>query len=195
MTSLDAYGRLALENLKLQARVAELEREVERYREDATTDPLTGLLNRRGFERAATRAIKRAGRNGGVPPISVILLDLDHFKRLNDTHGHAAGDLALRRVGQVAQDFARETDAAVRWGGEEILVVTENELAGAEAAAERLRLAIEGLELPFSRVTASLGVAQWDGRFTDEPLGTAIQAADRALYEAKAAGRNRVRTA
>lgn len=167
---------------RLRRRVAELE-------EQAVTDPLTGLLNRRGADAALRRILKRRGRGGRA---SLIMLDLDRFKALNDSLGHGAGDAALRAVGEAVRGALRETDAAARWGGEEVLVVVEDCLEGALATAERLRAAIRGLDLRAPEgtrfaVRASAGVAEVGAGGFEE----ALRAADGALYRAKALGRDR----
>jgi diguanylate cyclase (GGDEF)-like protein len=124
-----------------------------------------------------------------------LLIDIDHFKKVNDTHGHPAGDAVLRGVAAVARAQARETDLVARYGGEEMAVVLpETDAAGARTIAERLRAAVEGTahatEHGTLRVTISVGVATWPGggQTAEELLTTA----DRALYRAKQTGRNRV---
>jgi diguanylate cyclase (GGDEF)-like protein len=131
-----------------------------------------------------------------------VLLDIDHFKKVNDTFGHPAGDAVLRGVAAVAQAQARETDAVARYGGEEIaLVLPETDAAGARTIAERLRAAVEASEHPTERgrlrCTVSIGVATL--QLASAPAGgdvdALIEAADAALYRAKKAGRNRVESA
>lgn len=172
------------ENTRLRNRIETLE-------EQATTDPLTGLLNRRGAAAAFERMAHRQGRTGSR--LAAVLIDLDHFKRLNDTQGHKAGDDVLRLTGEVIRHHLRATDAGVRWGGEELLVLTENGLNGARLLAERLRLAVMMTAPQFGPepVTASLGVAE---RVDHLNLHDLVANADRALYRAKDDGRNRVRT-
>jgi len=159
----------------------------------ATTDGLTGLLNRRTLSAQLAARVREAQRYRR--PLSLVLLDVDHFKKVNDTHGHPAGDAVLRGVAAVARAQARETDLVARYGGEELAVVLpETDAAGARAIAERLRAAVEGTshvtEQGPLRVTVSVGVATWPGggQNPDELLTTA----DRALYRAKQTGRNRV---
>lgn len=175
-------------------RIRELEREVERLRAVATRDPLTGALNRRGLSEFMEAAVKRAYRSQGST-VSAILVDLDYFKALNDAHGHDVGDQVLCRAVEAMQGQVRASDALGRWGGEEFLVVAEEGLAGAMELAERLRWAIEwGVDshgLP--GVTASFGVAEFDGTVEDAPMASTVKCADMALYQAKADGRNRVR--
>ncbi|HYV68079.1 MAG TPA: diguanylate cyclase, partial [Myxococcales bacterium] len=159
----------------------------------ATTDGLTGLLNRRTFGTQLAARVREAQRYRR--PLSLLLLDVDHFKKVNDTHGHPAGDAVLRGVAAVARAQARETDLVARYGGEELAVVLpETDAAGARAIAERLRAAVESTAHATDqgplRVTISVGVATWPGggQTGDELLTTA----DRALYRAKQTGRNRV---
>lgn len=160
----------------------------------ANTDVLTGLANRRQFMVSLRREVGRSHRYGRT--VSLILLDLDHFKSVNDTYGHPAGDGVLRAVGLVLRDISREMDVPARLGGEELAVLLpETEAEGARAVAERLRRKLAALEHAGPdgsrfRVTASLGVAELAAAG-----GTAERlhhAADRALYEAKAGGRDRV---
>jgi len=160
----------------------------------ATSDPLTGVWNRREFMRLANQEWVRATRYRR--PLSVLMLDVDHFKRVNDTYGHAAGDTVLIRVAKVCIDGLREQDIFGRLGGEEFAaVLPEADLAGAMEVAERLRQRIAEVAVASAggasiRVTASVGVAL--GRGTDISIEHLLQRADDALYRAKASGRNRV---
>jgi two-component system cell cycle response regulator len=155
----------------------------------ARTDPLTELANRRGFAEAAERELSRARRSGA--PLTVVVLDIDHFKRINDVHGHAAGDRVIRRVARRVADTARRSDVVARWGGEELIVLLpDTDLEGGRRFAERVR---EGLVPPAAdlpRVTLSAGVAEL---LPDESLDDAIRRADERLYVAKAEGRDTVR--
>ncbi len=155
----------------------------------AYTDALTGLLNRH----AQALVERRLRRDQAMrPPASVLLLDLDHFKQVNDSLGHAAGDSVLRTAAQTLRRALRRGDDALRWGGEEFLVVLPGtRLADAVAVAEKLRVVLDGMAAP-SHVTASVGVAEMG---TEESLTDAVARADRALYGAKAEGRNCVRAA
>ena len=155
-------------------------------------DPLTGLTNRRGMEEHLARAISAARRH--EHPVAILMVDVDHFKSVNDEHGHAAGDRVLEQLGSVMAGVVRAEDVIGRWGGEEfVAVLPETELAEALALAERLRATVAEARpvLPGGRrlaVTVSIGVsASIDGTL-DERLALA----DAALYEAKAAGRDRV---
>ena len=164
----------------------EQERLAERERQ-STTDPLTGLFNRRGAEAAAARERSRAERAGA--PLSLVVFDIDHFKRVNDTHGHAAGDLVLRAVADVLTAEARVTDVIARWGGEEFLAVLPGGIDGARSYAERTRAAVAALEVPVTwPLTLSAGVAELA---LGEPFEAALARADARLYEAKRTGRDR----
>src|SRR5690348_4872051 len=158
--------------------------------EAAFTDHLTGLANRRRFERQLEREVGRVERF--AHPFTLLMLDIDNFKKLNDTFGHDAGDDAIRRLSRVLREGTRGIDLAARIGGEEfaVLLVETNQQAAMEVA-ERLRLAIRSLKIPSGeQVTASFGVAECP---TDAQTAAGIlKAADVALYEAKREGRDRV---
>ena len=179
------------------AALTESRRLQEQYRRHASVDPLTGLYNRRWFREVMPRLMRRMAMK--PLPLSVVMADVDHFKRFNDEYGHQAGDYVLFVVAEVLRTRLRPTDLVVRYGGEEFVVVLpETALEGASVAADRVRRAIEqtALATPDGRalptVTLSLGVAQMhDG---DDLVGL-IDAADGALYAAKRAGRNRVELA
>jgi len=159
----------------------------------ATMDALTGLLNRRAFLDAVDRERARADRH--ALPFSLMLLDLDHFKAVNDSRGHAAGDAVLKGTARVLLGVARRSDIVARWGGEEFVVaLPQTGEAGARIAAERVRRAIAeaqhiGPNGEALRVTASIGVSSAEDTWAVE---TIIAAADTAMYSAKARGRNRV---
>ena len=164
------------------------EREAELERA-AATDPLTGLLNRAVFGRAAKEAMA-AARNG--TPSTLAILDLDHFKAINDTHGHAVGDSALLMVADLLREHVRGDDALGRIGGEEFAVLFRGLAHGAAApVCDRLRILLSEQRLPGSEigVTMSAGLAELCPGFGLDPI---FEAADRALYRAKAAGRNRI---
>ena len=161
----------------------------------ARTDSLTGLGNRRKMDEDLE--IFRARRDRYQQPFGVALFDLDHFKTLNDTAGHAAGDEALRQVASVIRRELREADMAYRYGGEELLVILPTGIRRVAAAAERIRKAVEAAAIPHpgrpgpgAVVTCSAGVAAADG----DPA-SALTAADAALYRAKSEGRNCVAVA
>ena len=158
---------------------------------DALTDPLTALGNRRRLEQQSEALVGSARRNGW--PVSVMLLDLDHFKAINDRWGHAAGDDVLRATARLCSDALREHDVLVRWGGEEFAIVLPRcDLAAAERIAERIHTALRTTSVAppgGAPVTASIGIAlhQHDeASFVD-----AMNRADAAMYRAKTAGRNR----
>ena len=158
----------------------------------ASTDVLTGLFNRLKLGRLLDAEIARAQRY--ATPLAVILLDIDHFKKINDTRGHQVGDDVLRELAQRLVSSLRACDAVARWGGEEFLVMLPNSpLAAGRECAEKLRAAVA--DCPFAampRVTASFGVAELE---KGEPRDTLINRADQALYRAKDNGRNRVECA
>ncbi|MEW6777497.1 MAG: GGDEF domain-containing protein [Bdellovibrionota bacterium] len=169
----------------------ELEELNERLAVLARHDPLTSLANAGAFHEELERELARADRTG--QPLSLVLLDLDFFKKVNDQHGHLTGDQVLRRVGMILEREIRTGDLAARYGGEELaLILPGNNLEQAAQAAERVRRAIEEGgkqgEIPVP-ITASFGVAQ--AAPADSLLGLFARA-DRALYRAKAEGRNRV---
>jgi diguanylate cyclase (GGDEF)-like protein len=160
-------------------------------RQMASRDSLTGVLSRRAFKEEAQRMVALALRHHQA--LSCIAIDLDHFKSINDTYGHAAGDIVLARVAKACASEIRETDLLGRLGGEEFAVIMPQ--TGSESAleiAERLRVAIEGLLPEFGAgavaITASFGIAALDP--TTRDLDTLLQHADAAMYEAKRAGRN-----
>lgn len=158
--------------------------------EQASTDHLTGLANRRRFERQLEREVARTARHGR--PFTLITLDIDHFKRVNDTHGHEAGDDAIKGIARVLQQGTRGIDLAARIGGEEFAVIlTETNLAGAMDVAERLRLAVKTVEVPgVGQIAASFGVAECPTQA--ETARELLARADVALYDAKRQGRDRV---
>ena len=164
--------------------------------QQATTDSLTQLSNRRHAVECANLEIKKAQRQG--QPLSFVLIDLDHFKKINDTYGHEKGDLVLKRVASVLNQICRKTDVVSRFGGEEfLLILPGTNLTGAEVGSEKIRKALENNVYEdfteITQVTASFGVAQWQEGETD--FMTTLRRADRALYEAKNKGRNQVRVA
>jgi diguanylate cyclase (GGDEF)-like protein len=183
VVGLAADAASAIENAKLFGQVQQL----------AITDEVTGLHNRRHLLELAEREFERARRYGH--PLSAIMLDIDHFKQVNDTFGHAVGDEVLRGVAVRCQKNLREIDLLGRYGGEEFLVLLpENDPEGTRNAAERLRLCVADAAMDTSRgpvaVTISLGIAVSSGDCPN--LTTLINRADMAMYAAKAAGRDRV---
>jgi diguanylate cyclase (GGDEF)-like protein len=182
----------ALATRRLRMERDETLRELRRL---SLTDDLTGLYNSRHFMDQVQRELARAGRYGHA--VSLIVLDLDHFKRVNDSHGHQEGDRVLRRVADALQRSIREPDTAYRCGGEEFaVIVPETTGQSATVLAKRILAAtairVNGTGGPPIDVTASLGIAQWQGK---EDAWALVHRADMAMYEAKRAGRNRIVTA
>jgi diguanylate cyclase (GGDEF)-like protein len=162
----------------------------ETEREAATLDPLSGLPMRAKFEEEALALQQKAREQGAA--LSLIIVDIDHFKRINDTHGHAAGDQVIEAFGRLLSGALRPKDLCGRIGGEEFCIIAfKCDGANAGALAGRLRNAINSLMVPWStqelRVTGSFGAAQWD---LHEPYSEAFKRADEALYKAKRAGRD-----
>ncbi|HWA76707.1 MAG TPA: diguanylate cyclase [Polyangiaceae bacterium] len=158
----------------------------------AAVDPLTGLKNRRSFLELANIEVARSSRYG--LPMSVLLLDVDHFKSINDSHGHAGGDQVLSAISASLRKQLRTPDLAARWGGEEfVIALPSTDCAGAQVVAERLRESVERLPISYEKtsisVTISLGLAELR---PGESLESVIDRADRAMYGAKVGGRNRV---
>jgi diguanylate cyclase (GGDEF)-like protein len=169
-------------------------RDKEKQKELAERDGLTGLYNRRAFTELLGQAVAREDRSA-AGRLSLIILDLDHFKKLNDTYGHPAGDAALKSAAEVLRRHLRKGDQAARYGGEEFVVILPSaDEEGARHQAERVRKALAGHQLVFEgariSMTASFGLAVWPGD-GKEPEAL-LASADRALYAAKQAGRNRV---
>ena len=158
---------------------------------EARIDALTGLANRRALEEILAAEISRAQRF--AHQLAVVLLDLDRFKEINDSFGHAAGDVMLRAVSRLLTSLARQGDTVARWGGEEFVVVLpETDLAGAQRFAERLRRTIEAHAVGEMKTSASCGVATM---LPEDSVEELLGAADQALYQAKSNGRNRTESA
>ncbi|MBL8381426.1 MAG: diguanylate cyclase [Burkholderiales bacterium] len=176
---------LALANVRLR----------ESLREQSIRDPLTGLHNRRYLEESLSRELARSARDG--QPLAVFMLDVDHFKRYNDAHGHDAGDAALRELGRELRKCARGSDIVCRYGGEEFVVVlVDADGAAAGAWSERLMQNVRALEVRLGNrvlppITVSMGLALFP-QHADDPAAL-LHAADEALYEAKRDGRDRLR--
>jgi diguanylate cyclase (GGDEF)-like protein len=180
-----------LDLLRSRARtLLDFKRYLDSCEEAAFTDHLTGLANRRRFERQLEREVARTERYGH--PFCLLLLDLDNFKQVNDTHGHDAGDEALRRVGEAIQSGTRGIDTGARIGGDEFAVILpETPLDRGIEVAERLRSAVGALVIkPVGRLSVSLGLAELPACARDRDA--LRESADAALYEAKRAGRDRV---
>lgn len=167
----------------------EIQRAMEQLEQAASTDRLTGAWNRRHFEEAAQSEMALAKRRGD--PLSLIMFDFDHFKRINDTFGHGTGDMVLVTMAQTVREHLRASDALIRWGGEEFVVMLPTtSLDGALALAEKLRAAVAAVAYPeVGRVTVSLGVALFA---SGEGITSWVERADAALYRAKELGRNQV---
>lgn len=181
----------------LEARAGEvrlLARELQRAQTESVIDPLSGLSNRRGFERAAA---EMSGPRGDLCGAALLLADIDHFKQVNDTYGHVLGDKVLRVVAQTMRDNIKGRDLAARIGGEEFaILMSQTTLQGAKAVAEQLRSAVAkgrihqtGNRGVVGSITLSVGVAVAQ---PGETLDSLMQRADKALYAAKREGRNRV---
>lgn len=192
-------GQIALHTEQLEERIRQRTRELEeanrKLEEMARTDVLTGLFNRRTFDEQLRLEIMRSKRSG--LPLSLLMLDVDHFKHYNDTHGHQAGDKVLREIGQILKQRLRATDYPCRYGGEEFAVILPDvPYEDALKLAEEVRLLVEAHPFdheetqPGGKLTVSIGVATYPGHGRDE--ASLIEAADRALYLAKERGRNRV---
>jgi diguanylate cyclase (GGDEF)-like protein len=178
---------LALANLQLR----------EELHAQSIRDPLTGLFNRRYLEESLKQLLHFARRK--KQPLGMIMLDVDYFKRFNDTYGHDAGDLVLQKIAAYLQNNIRGSDIACRYGGEEmIIILPEASLENTRQRAEQLRAGIKGLKIrhnnqSLDKITVSLGVSAYpeNGNSSQE----LFEAADSALYQAKAQGRDRVITA
>jgi len=175
------------ETLKLERQA--LARANEHLRQLAHTDTLTGTMNRYRIEHQVQMALANAQRYD--QPLSLLLFDIDHFKQVNDSLGHEAGDQVLKRLVTCVEGGLREGDQLGRWGGEEFLVLVPNtRSADAMVLAERLRRAVEATDFELGRaITVSIGVAEWR---SDDSLKSLLERADRAMYKAKYLGRNRV---
>jgi diguanylate cyclase (GGDEF)-like protein len=198
-TELNAVRQSDLDTIrlmgKLAASVLESEWEIASVKTVASTDPLTGLWNRRYFDENLQRVGLETDRFGGS--CALVIADIDHFKSVNDTYGHEAGDAVLRAVAAVMRDLVRTTDICARIGGEELCVILpQTELQGAMELAERLRAQIEALVVRFQgkelRVTSSFGVSTYEAQGGEAVRAGLFKDADKALYRAKAGGRNQV---
>ena len=180
---------LELANQALENNRKELEEANTQLEILAITDSMTGINNHRALQNFLVREIQRAKRHNS--PLSIAMLDVDHFKKYNDTFGHPAGDDALRRVASILLLEAREIDLVARYGGEEfIIVLPQTNSEGAKAIADRIRVAIESSDWEHGSITASLGVATMSLVINDS--ASLIREADQALYHSKLYGRNLV---
>lgn len=185
-------------NAELDHNKAEVDRltaELSRLREDVLTDPLTGLMNRRGFD-ATLEDLKRRVEEG-EEPFSIVMIDIDHFKKINDTHGHLVGDRVLQRVGATMRSCVRGSDFCARYGGEEFaLLLPGTATAGARTVVDHMRNALRRAQVPglkpgvtVSQVTVSAGVTAFT---RGDAVEDCIRRADTSLYASKNAGRDRV---
>jgi diguanylate cyclase len=179
----------------VSGQVDDLRQELERLRRESVTDTLTSLMNRRAFDRAIAEAI--AGTLSQRVPLCLLMVDVDHFKKVNDTFGHLVGDKVLRLIAELLRKGVKGRDTAARYGGEEFaLILPETPLEGARAVAESIRKAIERSRLkrtdtgePIGVVTVSIGAARYREGESPEHF---VNRCDMALYQAKRSGRNRV---
>jgi diguanylate cyclase len=183
---------------KLQASredIASLQRNLAEVRRESMLDPLTKIFNRKYFDEGVERMVGTAVASG--TPLALLLVDIDHFKRFNDTYGHQTGDQVLRLVAMTLRSQMKGQDVVARYGGEEFAaILPATDLDRAVTVADSIRRAIQGKELlkrstneRLGRITASFGVALYR---PGESIATLIERADRCLYAAKHAGRNRV---
>ncbi|WP_319524465.1 diguanylate cyclase [uncultured Desulfosarcina sp.] len=183
---------------RLKQATSEIDRlkaRITRYRKEARLDPLTGIANRRGFEKRLIQTIDDANTNGFT--LCAIMADIDHFKRVNDTHGHTVGDNVIRMVAATIKDTIKGKDLAARIGGEEFaILLPDTPIEGATILAEKMRLTFEQLDLKkkntgerLGKITLSFGVTSYK---TGESADSFMNRADQALYQSKKTGRNKV---
>jgi diguanylate cyclase (GGDEF)-like protein/PAS domain S-box-containing protein len=188
-----AEEKLKEANKLLEEQLSEIKQLQETLREQAVRDSLTGLYNRRYLDEMLERELARARRENY--PVSVMMIDIDHFKNFNDIHGHQAGDEILKALGALLRNGIRQGDIACRYGGDEFIVIMPGaDKADAEQRAEAIHLNFNSLRINYAGVemcaTVSIGVAFYPQHGDD--IDQIIKAADSAMYEAKQAGRNRV---
>jgi len=194
-----AESSIALAN-RLDSTVSEidtLKKELDEIKQAAKTDMLTSLLNRRGFDEAMAQVLEKIKTTN--EPLSIIMLDIDHFKKVNDTYGHLIGDNILKMLSKLLKDSIKGKDIAARFGGEEfILVLPQTPIKGAYSLAEQIRLALRKMKLKvkdtgksIEQITISLGIALYK---EGESVEAVIKRADDALYHAKNTGRNKTIT-
>jgi len=175
-----------IEDITLEKKLAE---EYRKAKHLSVTDSLTGLFNRQKLDNALDDEIKRATRS--FSPFCVILLDLDDFKRVNDTYGHLVGDKILIEISEILRHKARETDIVGRWGGEEFMIVCPvTDGLGGKEFAEKIRVQIEQHSFPtIGKNTASVGIVNYE---QSDDVKSILERVDKALYQAKTQGKNRV---
>ncbi len=191
----DVTDRVAMEK-EVKEKSWELERVNKKLAKMAVTDGLTMLFNHRFFQDSLKREFKRLARHRALPFLSIAMIDIDHFKKLNDAYGHQAGDRVLRGLSKILKTSVRLTDTVARYGGEEfVIIMPETDFGGTEIVAERIRQNVENAEFAYRnevlKVTVSIGLASYP-KETIRSEDDLVKAADRALYRAKAEGRNRV---
>ncbi len=201
-TALEEARAARARTLELESKLAESSKKIEQLqhklseaRMEASTDPLTGIANRGAFDRELVRAAGRAQLDG--TPLSLLMIDIDHFKQFNDKFGHSVGDLVLKRLASVLVSIIKGRDLAARYGGEEFAIVLPNtKLPDAVSLAEIIRCGINAVQLGdksrgqgYGRISVSLGVSLF--RPGEDPESF-ISRSDAALYRAKRSGRNRV---
>ncbi len=175
-----------------------LRKQLEQAREESLTDALTGLANRKAFDEKLAQVMEAYSENAS--PFCIVIADIDHFKKFNDTYGHLVGDKVLKYVGKTIKSCVKGKDMAARFGGEEfVLVLPETDLNGARIVAEQVRMAVSNKSLTdksnneeYGKITISLGVGEF--KQNEEP-SELLKRADEALYQAKENGRNRVEEA
>ena len=185
--------RLRYVNDRLQGQLIEIGLLQSKLREQAIRDPLTNLFNRRYLEETLERELSRGARENY--PVCIIMIDLDHFKRINDTYGHEAGDLVLKTIADAISENSRRGDFACRYGGEEFVIVMPNiTMDVAYERAENLRQSLNLLSIPYEyyhlSVTLSMGIASYPEN--GQTRETILRAADQAMYAAKEAGRDHI---
>ena len=191
-----SFNRFADELSRSQGEVRRLTDELDRIRQDALVDALSGLLNRRGFDREMSRVL---GQGEPDSPFTVIMMDIDHFKRINDNYGHPLGDAVIASVGRLIRDCVGQGGFAARYGGEEFVVALPSQrINQAEVVAEAVRTRVEQGKIrrrqtdeAIGGITISAGIAIWHPD-TGDTLDALLERADKALYRSKEGGRNRV---
>jgi diguanylate cyclase (GGDEF)-like protein len=188
---LELLAERSVQMLELSQQQRTLQAHNQHLKTASLTDSLTGLCNRAAFDQHVTSFFVQAQQQ--QTPLSVMLIDADHFKAYNDQFGHVAGDEALRQLGKILQQTSRKTDIAARYGGEEfVLVLPETDAASAAQIAERLCVQVDQTHFEHRAMTVSIGVATWPQVGAEASITALIEAADQALYRAKRQGRNQV---
>jgi len=191
-----SIGSLRVQLAESTREIEALKNEIKKAKEEALSDGLTGLINRRGFDLALAACLTETKQNGP----SLLIADIDFFKRINDTYGHLFGDKVIQAVSKILKDAAKEAQTAARYGGEEfVLLLPETTLDEAQRIADKIRATVEKINIKntiknesIANITISLGVASY---IQGESMTDFIARADRALYQSKHAGRNRVSVA